>query len=148
WSSARKPRAACSSRCDRPRWKRRSKPRDQRRWLVEGRWQAISLFRVSKFLLSPTQLDPRSGEKRLVGAGLVIAAPMRTRRLLLRDLTPRDARRIAMLASDWDVARMTGRIPHPYSEQLAHEWISDLAEGEFVQGIIHQNVLVGICGYM
>ena len=62
----------------------------------------------------------------------MIAAPMRTRRLLLRDLTPRDARRIAMLASDWDVARMTGRIPHPYSEQLAHEWISDLAEGEFV----------------
>jgi len=78
----------------------------------------------------------------------VIAVSMRTRRLLLRDLTPRDARRIAMLASDWDVARMTGRIPHPYSEQLAYEWINDLAEGEFVQGIVHQNALIGICGYM
>lgn len=73
---------------------------------------------------------------------------MRTQRLLLRDLTPRDARRIAMLASDWDVARMTGRIPYPYSEQLAHQWISDLAEGEYVQAIVHQNVLVGICGYV
>lgn len=73
---------------------------------------------------------------------------MRTQRLLLRDLTLRDARRIAMLASDWDIARMTGRIPHPYSEELAYQWIDDLAEGEFVQGIVHQGVLVGLCGYM
>src|SRR5690606_33820144 len=117
--------------------------------LFQGRWQAISLFRVSKFLLSPTEPDPGIRQEGVrVGASLVTAAPLRTRRLLLRDLTPRDARRIAMLASDWDVARMTGRIPHPYSEQLAYEWINDLAEGEFVQGIVHQNALIGICGYM
>jgi RimJ/RimL family protein N-acetyltransferase len=73
---------------------------------------------------------------------------MRTKRLLLRDLTLRDVRRIAMLASDWDVARMTGRIPHPYSEELARQWISDLFEGEFVQGIVSQGELVGLCGYM
>ncbi|HEX7075371.1 MAG TPA: GNAT family N-acetyltransferase [Hyphomicrobiaceae bacterium] len=73
---------------------------------------------------------------------------MRTKRLLLRDLTLRDVRRIAMLASDWDVARMTGRIPHPYSEELARQWISDLTEGEFVQGIVSQGELVGLCGYM
>jgi RimJ/RimL family protein N-acetyltransferase len=73
---------------------------------------------------------------------------MRTKRLLLRDLTLRDVRRIAMLASDWDVARMTGRIPHPYSEELARQWISDLSEGEFVQGIVSQGELVGLCGYM
>lgn len=53
-----------------------------------------------------------------------------------------------MLAGDWDVARMTGRIPHPYSDELAKQWISDLSEGEAVRGIIHQNVLVGVCGYM
>ncbi len=73
---------------------------------------------------------------------------MRTQRLLLRALDQRDARRIAQLAGDWDVARMTGRIPHPYSDELAQLWISDLAEGECVRGIVHQNVLVGICGYM
>lgn len=73
---------------------------------------------------------------------------MRTPRLLLRDLTPRDARRIAMLASDWDIARMTGRIPHPYSEELAFQWLTDLADGEFVQGIVHNGDLVGLCGFM
>jgi len=73
---------------------------------------------------------------------------MRTQRLLLRALDYRDARRIALLAGDWDVARMTGRIPHPYSDELAQQWISDLAEGERVWGIIHQGVLVGLCGYM
>lgn len=73
---------------------------------------------------------------------------MRTQRLLLRDLTARDARRIATLAGEWDVARMTGRIPHPYSTELAQQWISGLAEGERVLGISHRNTLVGVCGYM
>lgn len=73
---------------------------------------------------------------------------MRTKRLHLRALDRRDARRIAMLAGDWDVARMTGRIPHPYSVDLALQWIDDLSDGERVLGVVHQNVLVGICGYM
>ena len=73
---------------------------------------------------------------------------MRTQRLRLRALDYRDARRIAVLAGDWDIARMTGRIPHPYSDELAEQWISDLADGECVRGIVHQNVLVGLCGYM
>jgi hypothetical protein len=38
---------------------------------------------------------------------------MRTKRLKLRPLASRDAKRIAVLAGDWDVARMTGRIPYP-----------------------------------
>src|SRR5690606_24718876 len=37
---------------------------------------------------------------------------------------------------------------HPYSEALAQQWISDLAEGERVLGIVYQRALVGICGYM
>lgn len=77
-----------------------------------------------------------------------MAGTIRTSRLLLRALTPRDARRIALLAGDWDVARMTGRIPHPYSDELAKQWISDLSEGEDVRGIVHHNELIGICGYM
>jgi len=72
---------------------------------------------------------------------------IRTPRLLLRDLTPRDARRIAMLANDWDIARMMGRIPHPYSEQQALQWITGLTDGEFVLGIIHNGDLIGLCGY-
>lgn len=73
---------------------------------------------------------------------------MRTKRLVLRPLNQRDARRIALLAGDWDVARMTGRIPHPYSDELAKQWLSDLSDGEAVRGIVHQKVLVGVCGYM
>jgi len=73
---------------------------------------------------------------------------MRTQRLLLRALDHRDARQIALLAGDWDIARMTGRIPHPSSDVLAQQWGRDLAEGECVQGIVHHGVLVGLCGYM
>src|SRR5690606_35042159 len=73
---------------------------------------------------------------------------MRTKRLLLRDLTLRDVRRIAMLASDWDVARRTGRSPQRCAEELARRWISDLSGGAFVQGIVSQGGRVGLCGYM
>jgi [ribosomal protein S5]-alanine N-acetyltransferase len=72
---------------------------------------------------------------------------MKTARLTLRSLSPEDAHRIAMLGGDWDVARMTGRIPYPYSEDAALHWVSGLAEGEVVFGIDHQGELIGICGY-
>ena len=48
---------------------------------------------------------------------------IKTARLRLRPLTPSDAGDIAMLAGDWDVARMTGRIRHPYSLVDADQWI-------------------------
>jgi RimJ/RimL family protein N-acetyltransferase len=73
---------------------------------------------------------------------------MRTERLRLRTLAPRDTARIAALAGDWDVARMTARIPYPYSVELADEWIGGLAEGEFVRGIERGGALIGVCGYM
>jgi ribosomal-protein-alanine N-acetyltransferase len=72
---------------------------------------------------------------------------MNTARLLLRPVTPADASRIAILGGDWDVARMTGRIPYPYSENAALHWVSGLAEGEVVFGIDAGGELIGICGY-
>ena len=75
-------------------------------------------------------------------------APMRTKRLKLRPLASRDAKRIAVLAGDWDVARMTGRIPYPYSVDLAQEWITGLDDGECVLGISHRFSLIGVCGFM
>lgn len=72
---------------------------------------------------------------------------IRTERLTLRPVGEDDIRRIAELAGDWDVARMTGRVPYPYSEALAREWITGLQEGEFVRGIEYGGKLVGVCGY-
>ena len=72
---------------------------------------------------------------------------MKTARLILRPIRLEDAPRIASLAGDWDVARMAGRIPYPYSAALAEHWVSGLAEGEIVFGIEHNGALIGICGY-
>ena len=76
------------------------------------------------------------------------AAPIRTARLRLRQLADADAERIALLAGDWDIARMTARIPYPYSVDMAHHWISGLPEGEVVRGITHKGELIGVAGYL
>lgn len=73
---------------------------------------------------------------------------IRTARLVLRPLVHADAARIAELAGHWDVARMTSRIPYPYTLVDADNWISSIGEGEFVRGIELDGVLVGACGYV
>jgi [ribosomal protein S5]-alanine N-acetyltransferase len=72
---------------------------------------------------------------------------MKTARLHLRAVTHADAARIAVLAGDWDVASMTGRIPFPYSEEAANDWVDGLAEQEEVFGIDLEGELIGICGF-
>ncbi|MBI1724019.1 MAG: GNAT family N-acetyltransferase [Candidatus Tectomicrobia bacterium] len=47
-------------------------------------------------------------------------------RLRLRPVAPGDAPAITPLVSDWEIARPTGRIPHPYPEGGAERWISDI----------------------
>jgi RimJ/RimL family protein N-acetyltransferase len=49
---------------------------------------------------------------------------LRTGRLLLDPFREADAAEVAALAGNWKVARMTARIPHPYSEDLARQWIA------------------------
>jgi RimJ/RimL family protein N-acetyltransferase len=49
---------------------------------------------------------------------------LRTKRLLLDPFREADAAQVAALAGNWKVARMTARIPHPYSEDLARQWIA------------------------
>jgi RimJ/RimL family protein N-acetyltransferase len=60
-----------------------------------------------------------------------------------------DAPRIALLAGDYDVASMTGTIPHPYSEEMASEWIRSALAGEegVVFAIIRSGALIGCTGY-
>lgn len=47
-----------------------------------------------------------------------------TERLVLRGVRADDAKRIAALADEYDIARMTTRIPHPYSIGDAEQWIA------------------------
>ncbi len=70
-----------------------------------------------------------------------------TKRLQLRPLAVSDAKRIANLAGNWDVAKNTARIPFPYPEAKAVEWINNDAPGEVVYGICHDTTLIGCCGY-
>lgn len=74
--------------------------------------------------------------------------PIKTRRLVLRALVPSDAGEMARLAGDWDVARMTSRIPYPYSEALAEQWMQALEPGEEVRAITLKGALIGAVGSM
>lgn len=47
-----------------------------------------------------------------------------TERLALRTMRPGDAPEVEHWVSDWDVARMTSRIPHPYPRGGAAAWIA------------------------
>ncbi|MCW2315689.1 RimJ/RimL family protein N-acetyltransferase [Rhodoblastus acidophilus] len=50
---------------------------------------------------------------------------LETRRLWLRWPQASDARALAALAGDWEVARLTANIPHPYTLEDAAQFIRD-----------------------
>jgi RimJ/RimL family protein N-acetyltransferase len=77
-----------------------------------------------------------------------LRAAMRSPRLTYRLIDARDAGRIAVLAGDWDIARMTARIPHPYSLVDADQWIASIGEDEFVRGVERDGELIGAVGYV
>jgi RimJ/RimL family protein N-acetyltransferase len=77
---------------------------------------------------------------------------IKTQRLNLRPFTEADAGRLAYLAGDYDVAKMCGRVPHPYSLAAAHGWIATHSEDRQREGSYSFAVtapidgLVGSCG--
>ena len=79
----------------------------------------------------------------------LVSVAIRTQRLLLRAPALGDARAIAELAGDYEVASMTGTIPHPYSEDMAVDWIESLQDGE--EGVAFAidlgGELIGCVGY-
>lgn len=74
---------------------------------------------------------------------------IKTERLMLRAPLLSDAPRIALLAGDYDVASMTGTIPHPYDEEMAVDWIKSLESGEegIAFAIERAGALIGCVGY-
>jgi [ribosomal protein S5]-alanine N-acetyltransferase len=79
---------------------------------------------------------------------------IRTKRLTLRPFIEADARRIAYLAGEYDVAKMCGRVPHPYTMADAHDFIGLITHGwdsarEFSFAITAPiDGLIGSCGVM
>jgi 8-oxo-dGTP diphosphatase len=74
---------------------------------------------------------------------------LETPRLILRPLTSADAEDVERCVSDWDVARWTASIPHPYPPGAAAEWIAGFNENpEVVLGIIDRRTdrVVGCIG--
>lgn len=75
-----------------------------------------------------------------------------TQRLAMRPFETADARRIAYLAGDYDVAKMTSRIPHPYSVQMAEQWLTLHADSrerrrDFSFAItLPRDGVIGACG--
>lgn len=61
--------------------------------------------------------------------GTDMALTIKTRRLKLRPFEEADARRIAYLAGDYDVAKMCGRVPHPYPMGAAYDFIDIMRKG-------------------
>ena len=55
---------------------------------------------------------------------------LETKRLLLRTLTTNDSERIEELASDYDVAKSTLNIPHPYPEGSAKQFVDGIHNAE------------------
>ncbi len=75
---------------------------------------------------------------------------IRTQRLNLRPLDYADAGPMRLLAGDIDVARMTGMLPHPYSETAVRAWLDRVGQGEegIVFAVTRERTLVGCSGYM
>lgn len=79
---------------------------------------------------------------------------IRTKRLTLRPFIEADARRIAYLAGEYDVAKMCGRVPHPYTMADAYDFLGWIAGGwdsarEYAFAITAPiDGLIGSCGVM
>jgi 8-oxo-dGTP diphosphatase len=58
-----------------------------------------------------------------LGPGAPSAIRIESTRLLLRPLRVEDAADIQRLAAEWEVARYTSNIPHPYEPGMAETWI-------------------------
>ncbi len=76
---------------------------------------------------------------------------IQTERLLLRPFRDTDAEAVTTLAGNRKVARMTARIPHPYPDGSAQQWIAGQAAARksgdaFRFAILFEGRLVGAIG--
>ena len=78
-------------------------------------------------------------------------SPRHTPRLTLRWPKASDAKALAAWINDWDVARQTGTVPHPYTAEHAASWIAGApaarAAGEdYVYAVTRDGAVIGTVG--
>jgi RimJ/RimL family protein N-acetyltransferase len=76
---------------------------------------------------------------------------LETDRLVLRPPAAADAAPIQALCSNWNVARMTTRMPHPYTLDDARRWIGGRGDrwadaAEYTFALVFDGTLVGVAG--
>jgi len=71
---------------------------------------------------------------------------LESERLILRPPRPCDIQSMTVWLSDYDVARMTSRVPHPYSEADAESFLALNAEHRFVIQRKRDGVFLGMAG--
>jgi 8-oxo-dGTP diphosphatase len=106
----------------------------------------------------PTTEQPklaRKASRKTKAAGRAVFEPLKTERLILRPLHPKDAEALHRLVNDWEVTRTLAEIPYPYPRELADEWIestlTELADGSAYHLAItgkegRKETLVGVVG--
>ena len=71
---------------------------------------------------------------------------LESERLILRPPGPRDIQNITVWLSDYDVARMTARAPHPYSEEDAEAFVVSGEPNRFVIARKRDGLFLGVVG--
>ena len=106
----------------------------------------------------PTTEQPklaRKASRKTKAVGKTVFEPLKTERLILRPLHPKDAEALHRLVNDWEVTRTLAEIPYPYPRELADEWIestlTELADGSAYHLAItgkegRKETLVGVVG--
>ena len=74
---------------------------------------------------------------------------LESERLILRPPRPVDIQSMTVWLSDYDVARMTARVPHPYGESDAEAFVAAGSANRFVierksDGVVHGDVKFAI----
>ncbi len=66
---------------------------------------------------------------------------LETQRLILRSFHMQNANAVQRLAGEWNIARMTLTVPHPYEDGMAESWIATHVEN-FASNRIHNFAIV------
>jgi RimJ/RimL family protein N-acetyltransferase len=77
---------------------------------------------------------------------------LQTPRLVLRALRAADAAPMAILANDFDIARMTTSIPHPFTLSHAEDFIARMEAGDPARDLVfaidhRREGLIGVVGF-
>src|SRR4051812_5605653 len=100
--------------------------------VMRGRWSAISLFYSSR--------------ERICGDVMCV---LESERLILRPLRPTDIEAMTVWLSDYDVAKMTSRTPHPYNEDDAEAFLAREPDDEQAFAIERKGdgLFLGMAGF-